>query len=55
MTPAAQEVVSLADIQSSFTQAADRALWKLSGIRRSESTIQRTTEAGRKPMAGATH
>ena len=36
MTPAAQEVVSVAGIQSSFTMAADRALWKLSGIRRSE-------------------
>ena len=50
MTPAAQEVVSLAGIESSFTTAADRALWKLSGIRRSESTIQRTTEAAGKRL-----
>ena len=51
MTPAAQEVVSLAGIESSFTTAADRALWKRSGIRRSESTIQRTTEAAGKRHA----
>lgn len=45
MTPGVQEVVTLAGIQTSFTTAAERVLWKLSGIRRSESTIQRTAEA----------
>ena len=45
LTPAAQEVIALAGIESSFTTVADRALYKLTGIERSESTIQRTTEA----------
>lgn len=45
LTPAAQEVIALSGIQTSFTTAAGMALWKQSGIRMSESTIQRTTEA----------
>ena len=48
-TPAAQEVIALAGISSSFTTVAEKALWKLSGIRRSESAVQRSTEeAGRR-------
>lgn len=45
MTPAATEVVSLAGIQESFGKAAERTLYKLAGLRRSESTVERTTEA----------
>ena len=45
LTPAAQEVVSLAGIQESFGKAAGRTLCKLAGLRLSESTVERTTEA----------
>lgn len=44
MTPGAREVVCLAGIQESFGKAADRTLYKLTGIRLSESTVERTTE-----------
>jgi hypothetical protein len=46
LTPAAQEVTTLAGILESFGEAAGRTLAKLSGLRLSESTVQRTTEAG---------
>jgi hypothetical protein len=39
-----REVTALAGIQESFGKAAERTLWKLSGIRLSESTVQRVTE-----------
>jgi hypothetical protein len=45
LTPAAQEVTTLAGIQESFGKAADRTLPKLAGITLSESTVERTTEA----------
>lgn len=45
LTPGAREVVSLTGIQESFGKAADRTLHKLTGIRLSESTVERTTEA----------
>jgi hypothetical protein len=45
LTPAAQEVTALAGIQESFGKAAGRTLRKLAGLRLSESTVQRTTEA----------
>jgi hypothetical protein len=45
LTPAAQEVVCLAGIQESFGKAAERTLAKLAGLRLSESTVERTTEA----------
>ena len=44
LTPAAQEVATLAGIQESFGKAADRTLRKLAGIRVCESTVERTTE-----------
>ena len=44
-TPAAEEVTSLAGTQESFGKAAERTLRKLAGIRVSESTVERTTEA----------
>lgn len=45
LTPGAQEVVSLAGVQEAFGKAAEWTLRKLAGIRLSESTVQRTTEA----------
>lgn len=45
LTPAAEEVTALAGIQESFGKAADRTLLKLAGLRLSESTVERTTEA----------
>lgn len=45
LSPGAQEVVSLAGIQESFGKAAGRTLRKLAGLRLSESTVERTTEA----------
>ena len=45
LTLAAQEVTALAGIQESFGKAAERTLLKLTGLRLSESTVERTTEA----------
>jgi hypothetical protein len=45
LTPGAREVVCLTGIQESFGQAAERTLRKLTGLRLSESTVERTTEA----------
>jgi hypothetical protein len=44
LTPAAQEVVSLAGIQDSFGNVAERTLYKLAGLSLCESTVERTTE-----------
>lgn len=45
LTPGAQEVSSLAGILNSFGKAAKRVLGKMAGLRLSESTVERTTEA----------
>jgi hypothetical protein len=45
LTPGAQEVVSLGGTQEAFGKAAEWTLQKLAGLRLSESTVQRTTEA----------
>jgi hypothetical protein len=45
LTPAAEEVTTLVGIQESFGKAAEQALPKLAGLRLSESTVQRVTEA----------
>src|ERR1700733_14590962 len=45
LTPAASEVASLAGVQTSFAQAAEVTLQKLCGLRLSESTVERVTEA----------
>jgi hypothetical protein len=45
LTPAAEEVTALAGVQESFAKAAERTLRKLAGLRLSESTVERTTEA----------
>lgn len=45
LTLAAQEVTALAGVLESFAKAASRTLLKLAGLRVSESTVQRVTEA----------
>ena len=45
LTPAADEVACLAGVQDSFATAADKVLARLSGLRVSESTVERATEA----------
>lgn len=44
LTPAAAEIVALAGTLGPFGQAAERVLLKMSGLRLSESTVERTTE-----------
>jgi hypothetical protein len=44
-TPAAQEVIALTGAVDSFPESADRLIQKLSGLKVSESTIQRVTES----------
>lgn len=45
LTPGAEEVVTLAGTTESFADAAQKALPKMAGLRLSESTVERTTEA----------
>jgi hypothetical protein len=45
LTPAARETVALAGTVSSFAEAAEKVLPRLAGLRVSESTVDRTTEA----------
>jgi hypothetical protein len=45
LTPGAQEVTSLLATQKSFAEVADRLLEKATGLRLSESTVERTTES----------
>jgi hypothetical protein len=59
LTPGAEEVIALAGTEESFGKAADRFLKKMTGLRVSESTVERTTEEagdrlGKKLEAGAT-
>ena len=51
LTPAAEEISSLAGILGSFADGAERVLLKMSGLRLSESTVQRTTEAAGERVA----
>jgi hypothetical protein len=44
LTPAAEEIVSLAGVLGSFADGSQRVLRKMAGLRLSESTVQRTTE-----------
>ncbi len=59
LTPGAREVVCLAGAVDSFGESADVVLTKLAGLRVSESTVERTSEAvgldiGRRLEAGET-
>lgn len=53
LTPAADEVVCLAGVQDSFAVAAAKVLTRLSGLRVSESTAERATEAAGARVAAA--
>jgi hypothetical protein len=53
LSPAADEVVCLAGVQDSFGMAASKPLTRLSGLRVSESTVQRATEAAGRRLAQA--
>jgi len=52
LTPAASQVASIAGVQSSFAQSAEVTLNKLCGLRLSESTVERVTEAAGERLAG---
>ncbi len=45
LTPAAEELATLAGTLDSFADATERVLPKMAGLRLSESTVERTTEA----------
>jgi len=51
LTPAAEEISALAGILGSFADGAERVLRKMSGLRLSESTVERTTEAAGERVA----
>lgn len=51
LTPAAEEISSLAGVLGSFADGAERVLRKMSGLHLSESTIERTTEAAGERVA----
>src|SRR5262249_6893745 len=53
LTPAADEAVCLAGVQASFADTATKLLARLSGLRLSESTAQRTTEAAGRRLGAA--
>jgi hypothetical protein len=53
LTPAADEAVSLAGLLTSFAEAAEEALPRLAGLRVSESTVERATEAAGARLAQA--
>lgn len=55
LTPAASEVASIAGVQTSFAQAAEVTLQKLCGLRLSESTVERVTEAAGERLAKLLH
>jgi len=44
LTPASEEIVSLAGALGSFADGSQRVLQKMAGLRLSESTVERTTE-----------
>lgn len=45
LTPGAEEIAALAGTGESFADAAEKVLPKMAGLRLSESTVERTTEA----------
>lgn len=52
LTPGAEEVVTLAGTTESFADAAEEVLPKMAGLRLSESTVERTTEAAGERLGG---
>lgn len=55
LTPAASEVASIAGVQASFAQSAEVTLQKLCGLRLSESTVERVTEAAGERLSKLLH
>jgi len=55
LTPAASQVASIAGLQTSFAQSAEVTLQKLCGLRLSESTVERVTEASGERLATLLH
>jgi hypothetical protein len=55
LTAAASQVASIAGVQTSFGQAAEVTLQKLCGLRLSESTVERVTEAAGERLAKLLH
>ncbi len=51
LTPAASEVTSIAGVQNSFGQSSEVTLRKLCGLKLSESTVERVTEAAGERLA----
>lgn len=51
LTPATEEITSLAGVLGSFADGAERVLRKMAGLRLSESTVERTTEAAGERVA----
>lgn len=54
-TPAADEVVCLSGLMDAFATGADRVLFRMTGLKLSESTVQRATEAAGARVADAQH
>jgi len=53
LSPAAAEIIGLAGVQASFAEASTRTLPKLAGMRVSESTVERATEAAGQRVGAA--
>lgn len=53
LSPAAAEVTCIAGVQASFAEASARTLRRLAGLRLSESTVERTTEAAGQRVVAA--
>jgi hypothetical protein len=53
LTPAAEEVTALAGVLASFAEAAEKTLPKMSGLRLSESTVERITEGAGQRVGSA--
>ena len=52
LSAAAEEIVTLAGALESFAVAAEKVLPKMTGLRLGESTVERTTEAVGRRLAG---
>lgn len=53
LTPAADEIVCLAGLEDSFAVGAEKLLRRMAGLRLSESSVQRATEAAGERLAEA--
>jgi hypothetical protein len=53
LTPAAEEISSLAGLLGSFADGAERVLRKMAGLTLSESTVERTTESAGQRLAAS--